>query len=51
MPAKAKPKELEESAPAERDPLILTISELNQLSDKEKQAFREAGGTSIEDPR
>jgi len=27
---------------------IKTISELNKLSDEEKQAFREAGGTTIQ---
>lgn len=29
-------------------PLVMPISQLNKLTDKEKQAFREAGGTSIE---
>jgi len=38
----------EEEIPKSGDPLVLTISEINKLSDKEKQAFREAGGTSIE---
>ena len=38
----------EEEIPQSGDPLILTISEINKLSDEEKQAFRQAGGTTIE---
>lgn len=40
--------EVEEVIPESGNPLILTISEINQLSEKEKEAFRKAGGTSIE---
>lgn len=31
------------------DPLILTVSELQQLSQEEKTKFRHSGGTVIED--
>ncbi len=47
----AKPKKETEQAPqesAEAKPLVMTISELSKLSDEEKQAFRDSGGTSIE---
>lgn len=37
-----------EVIPQSGDPLVLTISEIEKLSEKEKQAFRDAGGTSIE---
>jgi len=38
-----------ESAPA-KDPLVMTISELRALAEAEQQAFRQAGGTSTNDP-
>lgn len=33
-----------------RDPLIKTVSELAAMSEQEKQAFRQAGGTVTNDP-
>jgi hypothetical protein len=37
-----------ESIPQSNDSLVITISKLNSLSEKEKLAFRNAGGTAIE---
>ena len=55
---KAKPAAAEEKSPApaaaspsptnSKDPLIKTISEIENLSPEEKQTFRAAGGTSIQ---
>ena len=33
-----------------RDPLIIYVSELSRMTDHQKQAFREAGGTVTNDP-
>ena len=49
MPAKSKSGEVKEK-PAEKDPLILTQSELASLSEDKKQEFRAKGGTSTPDP-
>jgi hypothetical protein len=43
----AKPKK----SPVKKDPLIKTVSEVEALSDKEKAAFRLAGGTTINNPK
>jgi len=51
MAAKRKQTEedqVEEEIPNPSNPLVLRISEIGKLSEKEKQAFRDAGGTSIE---
>jgi len=49
MSAKSKSSEVK-NKPAEKDPLILTESELAALSEDEKQDFRAKGGTSTPDP-
>lgn len=43
-------KEKAASKPAIKDPLIKTVSEVEALSDKEKEYFRIAGGTTINNP-
>jgi hypothetical protein len=47
MSKQAKPKAVK---PAIKNPLIKTVSEVEKLSDKEKAAFRIAGGTTISNP-
>ena len=47
MAKAAKPKE---AKPASKNDLIKTVSEVEKLSDKEKAAFRTAGGTTINNP-
>lgn len=37
-------------AAPKKDPLILTVSELSELTAAEKQAFRDKGGTVVNDP-
>lgn len=37
--------------PAQALPLILTVSQVEALSPKEKDAFRHAGGTTVSDPQ
>jgi hypothetical protein len=46
----AKNSETEKQA-SEKDPLILTISELLLLPEKERNKFRHKGGTVTEDPQ
>lgn len=50
MAAKKKPAKAADSKPASKDDLIKTVSEVEKLSDKEKAAFRVAGGTTINNP-
>lgn len=40
----------QEPAKAVPNPLIKTVSEVEKLSVKEKEAFRKAGGTAISNP-
>ena len=46
--AKKAAKKTAEEKPA-ADSLIKTVSEVAAMDDKEKQAFREAGGTTVQD--
>lgn len=46
--AKKAAKKVASEKPA-ADPLIKTLSEVQKMTDEEKQAFREAGGTTIQD--
>jgi hypothetical protein len=50
MAAKKKSPPKADSKPASKNPLIKTVSEVEALSDKEKAAFRIAGGTTINNP-
>jgi hypothetical protein len=50
MAAKPKPEAQEESQP-QGDSLVITVSQLAQLSEKEKTAFRASGGTVTNDPQ
>tara|TARA_R110000765_G_scaffold72812_3_gene142271 strand:- start:413 stop:559 length:147 start_codon:yes stop_codon:yes gene_type:complete len=45
----AKPKKTV-SKPENKNDLIKTVSEVEALSNKEKAAFRQAGGTTISNP-
>jgi hypothetical protein len=51
--ARKKNEQIEEKAPEVVFPesLILTISELQSLSPEDQERFRQAGGTSIENPK
>jgi hypothetical protein len=40
-----------EKSASDKDPLILTVSQVAALSNKEKEAFRHSGGTAISDPQ
>lgn len=52
MPPKKKAAKPTEAAPKPKaDPLIKTISEVESMSNKDKEAFRNAGGTAISDPK
>lgn len=54
----ARPKKQKEESPSEDKPevkgvsdsLIKTVSEVESLSDEEREAFRHAGGTTISNP-
>lgn len=50
MPVKKKSAKKAASKPADSNSLIKTVSEVEALSDKERQAFRQAGGTTINNP-
>jgi hypothetical protein len=49
MAAKPKPT-VEEPHEQVADALVLTVSQLNKLTDEEKQKFRANGGTVTNDP-
>ena len=50
MAAKKKSPAKAASKPAIKNDLIKTVSEVEALSDKDKEAFRRAGGTTINNP-
>jgi len=50
MPANKNTAKKAASKPATTNLLIKTVSEVEALSDKEKEAFRVAGGTTINNP-
>lgn len=50
-PMAAKPKlSTEEREEQSAGPIVLTVSQLEKLSDEEKQSFRASGGTVTNDP-
>lgn len=51
MPAKKKQAKDTELKTASKNDLIKTISEVEALSEKEKNEFRQAGGTTINNPK